>query len=300
MTLPRRKLLVLAAASMACLSAAGSSARASLYRWTGTALGADAEIRIAGLDRDAASRAVTAAVAETERLEAIFSLYRPDSELSRLNRDGELIGPSQDFRLLLERSLAYWKATDGAFNPAIQPVWRFLARHFETSTAAPEAGQLHRLLEACDPAQIFITPQRVALRPGMGLTFNGIAQGYVTDCAADLLRQAGLRSVLVNLGELRALAGRSWRIGVAGRDLGMALADGAVAQSSGRGTLFTADGRWHHLIDPHSGESANFVDSLTVAAANATQADALSTALFVTPPAGLDRVLARFPGARLV
>ena len=299
MSLSRRKLLMLAAASTT-LAVGGSSADTRLFRWSGTALGADAEIRIAGLGRDAAARAVAAAVAETERLEAIFSLYRPASELSRLNRDGVLIGPSHDFRLLLERSLAYWQATDGAFNPAIQPLWRFLARHFEVTASSPDASQLRHLLGACDPGQIAITPARVALRPGMALTFNGIAQGYITDRAADVLRDAGLNSVLVNLGELRALPGRPWRIGVTGRDRSIVLADGAVAQSSGYGTLFTSDGRWHHLIDPHSGKSARFVKAVTVIAAAATEADALSTALYVTPPAGHHRVLARFPLARLL
>jgi thiamine biosynthesis lipoprotein len=283
MTMTRRRLLI--AAGTACVAGLGASAglSSSDVVWRGTALGADSEIIISGLERGEATRLIRWATAEIERLEEIFSLYQPDSELVRLNQAGALENPSQDFRLLLEQSLAFHRATGGAFNVAIQPVWAFLARHFGRTPLPPEPGDLRDALACCDPGRMSITASRIALAPGMALTFNGIAQGYVTDQVAALFRSAGLRNVLISLGETRALPGRAWSIGIAGRSGTVALSDGAIAQSSGRGTIFTADGRWHHLIE--TGSSANQVAAVTVRTATATRADALSTALFVAPPA---------------
>lgn len=132
----------------------------------------------------------------------------------------------------------------------------------------------------------------------MALTFNGIAQGYVTDRVADLLRGEGLADVLINLGEIRALPGRAWPIGVSGQTERIELRNGAIAQSAGRGTRFTADGLWHHLIDPGSGRSAQGTAALTVAAATATEADALSTALYVSNASQRAAIAARFPHIR--
>lgn len=299
MKMNRRGVLSILAATGAAAFASSHLTHASTFAWTGTVLGADARISITGLSHEEASRAVTLARDEAERLENAFSLYRPDSELSRLNRDGYLDHPSQDFRLLLERSLAASTQTGGAFNPAIQPVWTFLARHFagDNSRRDPDALELKRVLHFCDPARISVSPPRIELAPGMALTFNGIAQGYVTDAIARIFESRGLRDILVDLGEIYALPGRAWDIAIDGGGRHLALSKRAAAQSAGRGTLFTADGRWHHLIDPSTGCSANRLDAVTVTAASATEADLLSTALYVAPVSRHSDILRHFPGA---
>lgn len=282
MKLSRRRALTIAAATGAATLASGNLAGEPVFTWTGTALGADVRITIAGLSHGVAAHAVELARNEVERLEGAFSLYRPDSELSRLNRDGHLDHPSQDFRQLLGRSLAASEQTLGFFNPAIQPMWTFLARHFAGGSGdEPDPAEMKRVLDCCDPARISTSPLRVEIAPGMAVTFNGIAQGYVTDAVARIFESHGLRNILINLGEILALPGRSWDIAVAGDNRHLALSDRAAAQSAGRGTVFTPDGRWHHLIDPSTGQSANHFASVTVTAATATEADFLSTALYV-------------------
>lgn len=295
MRITRRHLLVAAAA----VGLGGPVNAAADLVWTGTALGADAEIRIAGQDRATAEALVRRALAEVERLERVFSLYRPESELSRLNRNGVLQHPSHDFRLLLERSLELHQLTEGAFNVAIQPVWHFLARHFAVSQSPPDRAGLSEVLRSCDAVQVSVSASRIALRPGMALTFNGIAQGYITDAVADLFRTEGLGDMLIALGESRALPGRAWAMAVDGREEPLRLSDGALAQSAGRGTPFTHDGRWHHLIDPSTGASANAFAAVTVRAPSATLADALSTALFTTPLTRQQRIAARFAGVQV-
>lgn len=298
----RRRALAIFAATGAFGVASIPAIAHARYRWSGTALGADASITIDGLDRPAAQSAITGARDEIERLERLFSLYRPDSELSRLNATGYLDGASHELRLLLDRSLSCWQATDGAFNPAIQPMWRFLAEHFAANPASPgpDSKRVASILRLCDPAAIECRGTRVALAPGMALTFNGIAQGFITDAVAERFIDAGLTDILVDLGEIRALPGRAWRIGVAGGDRTLTIRERAVATSAGSGTLLSPDGNWTHLIDPRSGRSPRHFGSVTVTAATATEADALSTALFVLPPHEHDAVLERFRGARRV
>ena len=74
----------------------------------------------------------------------------------------------------------------------------------------------------------------------------------------------------------------------------------ALAQSAGRGTIFSADGRWHHLIDARTGTSANHVRAVTVIAETATAADALSTAFFTAPPLARPGLAAAFPGVEVI
>lgn len=299
MTLTRRRFIAIAAAAAGAAIPVAATARSDTLVWTGTALGADARLLIAGLTPAEAETCIARARAEIDRLEAAFSLYRPDSELSRLNRDGQIDRPSQDFRLLLGHSLEAWQQTDGAFNPAIQPVWQFLARHFDgpDRDRAPDPLDLGRKLALCDPGRIALTPNRVRLAPGMALTFNGIAQGYITDRVATIFESRGLRDILVDLGEIYALPGRRWDVAVAGSDRRLALSQRAVAQSAGAGTPFTADRSWHHLIDPATGHSANRFAAVTVAAPSATVADLLSTALYVAPPQNHTAILRRHAGA---
>jgi thiamine biosynthesis lipoprotein len=297
----RRRALALFAAAGTLAAAGLPGAAHARYRWSGTALGAEASITIEGMDRMASRSLIARACDEIDRLEQIFSLYRRSSEISRLNATGRLDGASHELRLLLDRSLSYWQATGGAFNPAIQPLWQLLASHFSADPASPDPApdRISATLKLCDPGRIIRRGGRIELAPGMALTFNGIAQGFITDAVAGLLADAGLANILIDLGELRALPGRPWRIGIAGSDSRFDLNDRAAATSSGAGTPLSADGRWHHLIDPLSGTSPHHLGAVTVTAATATEADALSTALFVLPPDVHASILRRFPDARI-
>ena len=142
-------------------------------------------------------------------------------------------------------------------------------------------------------------------RPGMAVTLNGIAQGYITDRVATLLQDAGMTDVLLDIGETRALGhhpdGRPWRVGLrraaepetVGRTV--ALAESAIATSAGIASPFDASGRHHHLFDPASGRPADGAGQVSVIAPRATMADALSTALAVLPPARVAACAVRFP-----
>ena len=248
-------------------------------------------------------------MAEIARLERVFSLFRPDSAVSRLNRQGSLDHPPPDLLSLLDAARHFSVVSGGAFDITVQPLWQLYADHFsapDADPAGPDPGALADARSRIDHAAVLFDTARVTLaKPGMAVTLNGIAQGYITDRVADLLRDAGLTGVLLDLGEVRALgrhpAGRDWRAGLTDpRDPArygatLALADQALATSGGYGSPFEATGRHHHLFDPASGHSANRVLSVSVVCARATVADAMSTALAVMPAEQVDPCLAVAP-----
>ena len=147
-------------------------------------------------------------------------------------------------------------------------------------------------------------------RPGMAITLNSLAQGYITDVIADLLRNEGFESAVVDLGEFRTLGhhpdGRPWRLGIrngqAAGDGGrtIELTDMALAVSGGYGTPFEPSGRFHHIFDPHTGASANAFVEVAVIGPRATAANALSTAICVAGEQRAAALLAAYPGTQAI
>jgi thiamine biosynthesis lipoprotein len=144
----------------------------------------------------------------------------------------------------------------------------------------------------------------------MAITLNSIAQGYITDAVADLLRNEGFESAVVDLGEYRTLGhhpdGRPWRLAIGdpknapGIGNTIDLDDMALAVSGGYGTTFEPTGHFHHIFDPHTGSSANRLLQVAVIGSRATTADALATAIYVAGEAAAPRLLAAYPGTRAI
>jgi FAD:protein FMN transferase len=315
--LSRRRVLTIigAVAGLPLLPSADQPSNAArLYRWQGTALGSPSCILLHHPDAGAAERAVAHCVAEIERLEKQFSLYRSDSEIARLNSHGRLEAPSHDLLTLLSACQRFYELSGGAFDVTVQPLWDLYAAHFFGSASpSPEGpGQIaiEQALTLVGWAGVEITSRYVATaRHGMGLTLNGIAQGYLTDRIVDILHAQGCDRVLADMGrsEIRLVGrrpdGEAWRVGLADplaptrMAVTLELADQCVSTSGGYGTKFEATGRHHHLFDPKTGRSAHHYIAVTVLAASTMVADALSTALYVTPPERAGRLLAAFPGS---
>jgi thiamine biosynthesis lipoprotein len=316
----RRRFLIIAAAGAgfgaAVLGGRLADAKASppLREWRGTSLGAAARILLYHDSAAEADRLIAAALAEIARLERVFSLYRPDSALSTLNRDGELREPPFDFLRLMAASKSYSALTGGAFDVTVQPLWRLYESHFAREGADP-AGPKREAIEGAlglvGDRDLVVEPGRIAFgRPGMAATLNGIAQGYITDRVADLLKANGLAHVLVDLDELRALGPRAdaspWRVAIAdperpGRAVStVELADGAMGTSGGYGTQFDAAGRFNHIFDPATGGCAGRYLSVSVTAPLGETADALSTAFSVMPQSRIRACLAALPGLRAI
>lgn len=280
----RRRVLQIGAAALAM---AGRPVQAApVYVWRGTALGAQASIRLSHPDRAHAETLATRCVDEIRRLEAIFSLYDAHSALSRLNRDGRLAEPPFELLTLLSQAEAMRRLSDGAFNVRIQPLWEAYAACAADGIAPAGSGRVAEAAGLLDgPIDADAGTIRLG-KPGMKLSFNGIAQGYITDRIADLLRAEGMSDLLLNLGEIRAhgsrAVGRPWQIGLPGGRT-IRLQDRAVATSDPAGTVFAEPGSGHHLFDPRHGLPSSAARPVTIIAPTATLADGLSTALAVRP-----------------
>lgn len=303
--LSRRRFIAISAAAIGCSLLpfdAVAGARSEAVTWRGRALGAAASLVIHHHDRATAERLVHEVVAEVERLEQVFSLYRADSALSELNRNGALATPPPDLVTLLAASRDAWERSGGAFEPTVQPLWALLAEHFSDPDADPAGPPPQRLEDALALVgldRVAFNDDRIAFRrAGMALTLNGIAQGYITDRAVDLLRRGGIASSMVDMGEIRALGtrpdGTPWRVGIDGRAgrAALEMEDAAVATSSADGFRFDAAGRFGHLLDPRGGTTPRLYRSVTVIAPDAASADALSTAFSLLPPAAIERAVA--------
>ncbi|RAI57083.1 FAD:protein FMN transferase [Roseicella frigidaeris] len=311
----RRVLCILAAAAGLGLPRLGASATdvpaaPSLLTWTGPVLGGVGSIHLHHPDPEAARGLIAQCVAEIERLERLFSLWREDSQLSALNRHGALAAPPPDMVRLLGAARDATMLTGGLFDVTVQPLWALYRDHFSAAGAAP-AGPPRDAVEAAlalvDQRRLLVSPDRIALtRKGMAVTLNGIAQGYLTDRVVDLLRRAGVSRTLVDLGETHAIgrhpAGRPWRAALEdpdapGRLWGeVELVDRALASSGDGGFVFDAAGRFTHLLDPRTGRSPQLHRAVSVLAPDATLADALSTAFSLMSEAEVAATLRRLPG----
>lgn len=279
--------------SLSRLAAAALPAKLEAVTWRGYSLGAEGSFTLYTDQPRHAQQVLQRCFAEIRRLEAVFSLYDSHSELTQLNQQGVLRQPSADWMPLCAAIEQAHRLTDGGFDPTIQPLWQLYSEHFKAqpnATSGPSASEIAAVRAHTGWAQVHYQPAQIIFaQPATQLTLNGIAQGYITDRVTEILRAAGYANVLVELGETRAIGPhpeqRPWQIGIkkpsAPADLQrvIELENQALATSGGYGSPFSNDGRYHHLIDPRSGQPAASWSSLSVVAPTATLADALSTGL---------------------
>ncbi|MBL6427802.1 MAG: FAD:protein FMN transferase [Maritimibacter sp.] len=275
--LSRRRFLAITGAAVV---AGRVSDAAPVARWQGPALGTLAEVRLVGIETPGP---IFAAIeAELGRIDRLFSLYRADSALVRLNRDGVLARPDPAFLELLTIARSVHHATEGAFDPTVQPLFALHAKAAAEGRAA-QAGDLETVQRAVGFERVTFNPQAVRfLRPGMAMTLNGIAQGYASDRIAALLRAQGQRDVMVNAGEVMAMGqgptGPGWAVRLPGTEV--RLRDQAVATSHRMGTQIDAKRGIGHIFDP-SLRNRGRDSFVSVVHDSAAIADAISTASIV-------------------
>jgi thiamine biosynthesis lipoprotein len=304
-TLSRRRFLSVSAAFAATGFLGGSQlASAQISRWQGIALGAQATLHFAGLSPEDSRTMITDVRAEIQRLEAIFSLYDSQSQISKLNRNQTLNAPAFELISLLSAVDHIHHATGGAFDPTVQSAWQANAEHF-TSSADRSVGIASTATSGWQ--HVRFDAKRVSFtQPMMAITLNGIAQGYITDRICDLLRSNGLENILVNMGEHRALgpqrAGTGWPVRLRENMGGQTvrLSRRALSSSHSLGTTFDAAGAVGHLIDPQTRMPSRSSTFAAVEASTSAVADGLSTAFCVMNPAAINAALQRFPDARQI
>ena len=283
----------------------------TVYRRRTLAFGTRVQISVATDTREQAQQALAAALAEIEQLDSILSLYRPDSAVCRLNRNGRLDNADPRLLELLSVATRWSQASVGAFDVTVQPLWDLYA-DAARQRRVPDDLAVQTTLNCVGWRHLAVRERSAHfLRPAMALSLNGIAQGYATDRALLQLRRHGVRHALVDAGEFAALGSRPsstsselsqasasvqsarsaqsspWSVAVrhprlADQSLGtVPMQDMALATSGDYEFSFSEDRVHHHIFDPRVGRSPLELAAVTVRANNATDADALSTACMV-------------------
>lgn len=258
------------------------------------------------------------AVTEVERLEARWSRFRPDSDISRLNAaGGRPVAIAPETAALLDRCRTAWARTHGRFDPMVLPAL-LAAGYDRTFESLAPTGAVAR--PAPPPARPSIERDLVLdlaagtarLEPGAAIDVGGIGKGHAADLVAATLVGLGAAAVCVNLGgDLRTVGpvpgGSGLLVAIedplGGDDLAIwSVHDAAVATSSCLRRRWERDGEdRHHLIDPATGRPARTdVVACSVVAPTGAWADALAKAVLLAPPAEAAEILAELGAAALV
>ena len=229
-----------------------------LFEWSGVALGADANIKFYAKNHKQAEKVFAKTFTEIERLENIFSLYIPTSEISRLNKNGYLKNPSVELVFLTHYAKNLGRKTGGVFDPSVQILW--------------EGGDDLSLINY---KNIIVDSRIIYFRKkGMKVTLNGVAQGYITDKIVELLQRNNVQSALVDLGEKFAFGthanGAKWK--VAAGDKVYELQNQGMATSSNSGGNYVVGA---HIVDAKTGLPVT-AKTVTIIANSALEADALA------------------------
>jgi len=266
---------------------------------------------------DDAREAAGAVIGMFQRLEGELSEWRDASPLAEVNRraGGAPVAAPPDLLALVQLSLEIAERTGGAFDPtwaALWGLWDFRAEE----PALPDPEALARAAALVDYRKVELDAEAGTIRlpePGMKIGLGAIAKGYALDRAAELLRARGHEDFLIVAGGQVYAGGRRdgrpWRIGIrdprgdaADAFALLDLAGGLSSSTSGDyESYFELDGvRYHHILDPRTGYPARGLTSATVLGADATLADALSTALMVLGPDRGRALAAEWPGIEAV
>jgi thiamine biosynthesis lipoprotein len=239
-------------------------------------------------------------------IESLFSLYDPDSAISRLNRDGKLENPHPEFLKLVRRALDYGAETGGIFDITVQPLWDWRQKWKDA-----DLGERHTMskdswekaLALVDYRNVKAETKAISLKKaGMAITLNAIVQGYATDEIISVFKKNGVANALVNIGEYAALGfapdGATWKVELDASGEEIELPTGrALAVSAGSGHTFDPEGRFHHIFRPSDGANTRPKSTIVVTAPTATMADALSTTLSIATPDERKTLLRIFPEA---
>jgi thiamine biosynthesis lipoprotein len=294
-----RRRLVLATGGLPWLAAAAPP----LVRGEQRSAAFGTEIRVVALaaSASAADAACAAALRAVHRTEALVDLVRPGAPLVELNRHQRVEADDPWLRAMAQTATWMHQASGGAFDVTVQPLWTLHAA-LARRGALPSAGDLRTVREHVDGRRLVLEAGQIRLEPpALAVTFNGLAQGFAADRAADALLAQGAQAGFVDAGELRTAGDpQPWTVALRAdpfsgprAEVARAMPAGALAVSSASGYIFSASERRHHIFDPRTGRSPQQLAHVVVHGAKAVDADAWSTAILAGGSALAVEALAR-------
>lgn len=246
---------------------------------------------------------------EMDRLVDLMNRYDNRSALSVLNAESRISSPPPELLHVLERAGAIHAATDRRFDVTVAPIVDLLrSRIRDDGSHDLGAGELSEARARVGFEHVRVSAPMIRLdRPGMGVTLDGIAKGFIVDAIAAVLSAHGLDDWLIDAGgDIRASGTADpalpWCVGVrdpAGEGIlpdVLHLAGGAVATSGGYEAFFDRAQVHHHLVEPATGASAGRNVGATITAPDAMTADALATGVFLMEAGHGLRFIDSLPG----
>ncbi|MBT7189667.1 MAG: FAD:protein FMN transferase, partial [Anaerolineae bacterium] len=256
-------------------------------------------IKAVGLDPELAEAAINSCFARMSAHESVLSRFLPGSQLSELNQVGVTHDPHPALLTVLRQSQKLSQQTDGAFDITIHP----LLSLYQSSQTLPSDEAIQQALALVDYRKLQVEKSVIRfLQPGMSITLDGIAKGFIVDEGVAELQNFGFENVMVEAGgDLMALGEKSpqapWKIGLqaprteAGKFLTtLNVENQALATSGDYMQAFSDDLMSHHIIDPRSGYSSPELASVSVLAPSVMLADGLATSAMVMGKSGLDLI----------
>lgn len=245
-------------------------------------------------DRGQGNAAIEAVLAEMRRVDTDMSTYKPASEVSIVNAQAAArpVRISQELFDLLTDALEYSRITDGAFDITYASVGYM---YDFRSHVHPTQTQIEKALPGINYRHVLLDPQARTVKfsqPGVRIDLGGIGKGHAVDQGIRILQSRGIAHALVTAGgDSRIIGdrfGKPWVVGIRHPDrkeeviARIPLEDAAISTSGDYERYFDENGvRYHHIIDPHTGQSARKVRSATIIGPTATRTDGLSKTAFV-------------------
>lgn len=260
-------------------------------------MGTQVTVEVWHEDAQIAEKGIQSVMDDMRRIDRLMSPYRQDSQVSQINRQAAKAPVRCDPELfhLIARSLDISRMTKGAFDISFASVGYL---YDYRQKLHPDKEQIESGLPAVDYRYIRLNSDTQSvrfLRKGMRIDLGGIAKGYAVDHGLQLLGALGIDHAIVTAGGDSRVRGerwgRPWKIGIraprdpAGVVAMVPLIDTAISTSGDYERFFVENGvRYHHILDPTTGRSADAVRSVSIIGPDATTTDALSTSVFVMGP----------------
>ena len=264
---------------------------------TRLAMGTFVSMTIIHPSRDKAEEAMALAFDEVSRLTGLMSRFDQATGVAQLNREGYIRDLPPEVIEVVEKSLYCYQLSSGCFDISVKPVVDLFMQKFgDGKNTPPTNTELAHALTLIGSDKIELKGRNIRFKkPGMGITLDGIAKGYIVDKASKLLTGHKIENHLINAGgDIRTVGSKGdkkpWAVAVQDpKKKGhypdvIRMTDGAIATSGNYEVYFDREKMFHHIVDPHTGLSPELSASVSVRANTATDADALSTSVFIMDP----------------
>ena len=274
-----------------------TSAHADWISRTEAIMGTRCAVELWSDDAAKGEAGISSVFDDMKRIDHLMSTWKEDTEISLVNREAAKhpVKISEELFRLLQTSVKYSEITHGAFDityASVGYLYDFRA-HIH-----PDQKAIAQALPGINFRHMVLDPKKFTvyfMRPGMRIDLGGIAKGYSVDRGIEILRSQGFTRAMVNAGgDSRIIGdrfGKPWVVGIRDPDhegktfLKIPLVDAAFSTSGDYERFFEENGvRYHHIIDPKTGDSARKCRSVTIISGNATRTDALTKSVFVMGP----------------